>query len=250
MSSVKTWQRQALQLEVEIMSIKIGIENGTEGRTIAWVLEHPGCTSYGENSEEATKSLPAALREYNEWLIKHENESWKVPVEQELLIEDIWDVYQIDERFELVSAGNEVNAWFRHDWKPLAEVDIERGLTLLSWSRKDLLDSVNDLEQESLDEKQPGERWSISGILNHVGGAEWWYLDRLGLAFSREDVPSEPGERLEKVRSHLVDLLPDLVNSDQVIGVDGEFWSPRKMLRRAIWHERDHTIHINKLLSR
>ena len=29
--------------------------------------------------------------------------------------------------------------------------------------------------------------------------------------------------------------------------VEGEFWSPRKLLRRAVWHERDHTVHIRKL---
>jgi hypothetical protein len=32
------------------------------------------------------------------------------------------------------------------------------------------------------------------------------------------------------------------------MGTDGEFWSPRKLLRRAVWHERDHTEHIRKLL--
>jgi ferritin len=32
-----------------------------------------------------------------------------------------------------------------------------------------------------------------------------------------------------------------------VVGVNGEFWSPRKVLRRALWHERDHTEHIRKL---
>lgn len=29
-------------------------------------------------------------------------------------------------------------------------------------------------------------------------------------------------------------------------GVEGEFWSPRKLLRRAVWHARDHTAHIRK----
>lgn len=32
-------------------------------------------------------------------------------------------------------------------------------------------------------------------------------------------------------------------------GENGEFWSPRKLLRRAIWHERDHTNHILQLLK-
>jgi hypothetical protein len=51
------------------------------------------------------------------------------------------------------------------------------------------------------------------------------------------------------VRAHLVKTLPDLVGSRRVLGVDGEFWSPRKMLRRALWHERDHREHIRKILQ-
>jgi hypothetical protein len=73
-------------------------------------------------------------------------------------------------------------------------------------------------------------------------------LDRLGLAFPREEVPKEPLERLEKVRRALNEILPTFQDSKQVTGMDGEFWSPRKVLRRALWHERDHTDHILKLL--
>ena len=49
--------------------------------------------------------------------------------------------------------------------------------------------------------------------------------------------------------SLLLKSLPGLEASDKVISVDEEFWSPRKVLRRALWHERDHTAHINKLLQ-
>ena len=50
------------------------------------------------------------------------------------------------------------------------------------------------------------------------------------------------------MRAHLVEVLPTLVGSRQVIGVEGEFWSPRKLLRRAVWHELDHVEHISKLV--
>jgi hypothetical protein len=83
--------------------------------------------------------------------------------------------------------------------------------------------------------------------LKHVGGAEWWYLDRLGLAFPKAEVPADPFERLQAVRSHLTQVLPGLAGSREVRGVDGELWSPRKLLRRAAWHERDHVAHIRKL---
>jgi hypothetical protein len=51
-----------------------------------------------------------------------------------------------------------------------------------------------------------------------------------------------------RVRVHLVSLLPTLVGVAQVIELDGELWSPRKLLRRTLWHEREHTVHIQRLL--
>ena len=54
--------------------------------------------------------------------------------------------------------------------------------------------------------------------------------------------------RLQKVRALLNATLPKLEGVVKAVGVDGEFWSPRKVLRRALWHERDHTEHIKKLL--
>jgi len=51
------------------------------------------------------------------------------------------------------------------------------------------------------------------------------------------------------VRASFTDLLPKLEGVKKVLGVDGEFWSPRKVLRRALWHERDHVEHIKKLIA-
>jgi hypothetical protein len=47
------------------MKFRVGIENNNEGiRTIAWLLEHPGCFAYGSNQLEAIDNLPAAIDEY------------------------------------------------------------------------------------------------------------------------------------------------------------------------------------------
>ncbi len=231
------------------MSLKIGIENGSEGRTIVWVLDHLGCFSYGDHSQAALNALPTALIAYNEWLVQHGQGSRLIPLDLDLHIDGTWEVYQIDENYALASQGYEVNAWFQDDWKPLSEEEVAIGIELLSMSRIDLLSTVDNLDQNSLSVKLPGEKWSIAGILKHVGSADWWYLDRLGLAFPRDEMPSEPGERLEKVRAHMLGILPSQADSKLVVGVDGEFWSPRKLLRRAVWHERDHTFHIKKLLQ-
>ena len=230
---------------------QIGLENGTEGRSQAWVLGHPGCFSYGKDGQAALQAVPRAIQDYRSWIASHTSESWFAGEDVEgnaYQLDETWECYSINSDFELVNDGYEVNAWFRHDWKPLTVEDIQRGLLLLSWGRELLSGMVHDLSPETLERTYPGERWSIAGILKHIGGAEWWYQDRLGLAFERQDVPDDPFARLEKVRKHLVEVLPGLAGSTQVVGSSGEIWSPRKLLRRAVWHEYDHIAHIRKLL--
>lgn len=221
------------------MPLRIGIENGNEGRTMAWALDHPGCISYGGNALTALGALPAAIQEFNSWLISHGLEEHIIQGVQSVDIEETWEVYHINDY--------EVNAWFQDDWRPLTEAEIKTGSSLLLASRAALLSSVDILSEETRNQQFPRERWNIAGILNHVGKAEHWYLDRLGLAIPEDELPSDPDQRLNQVRAHLLSTLPTLAGSSQVVGVDGEFWSPRKLLRRAVWHERDHTSHIRKL---
>lgn len=227
---------------------KVGLENNTEGRSQVWILGHPGCFAYGVDGPHALAAVPQAIQDYRHWIASHTSDSWlpETGIEHELV--ETWDCYSINGNFELVQDGYEVNAWFRHDWLPLSEEDIRRGLQLLNWGRDELMGVVGRLDVEILNRTYPAERWSIAGILKHIGGAEWWYLDRLGLAFPRDQVPEHPFERLDKVRRQLLEVLPTLAGSKQVVGVEGEFWSPRKLLRRAVWHEYDHIAHIRKLL--
>jgi hypothetical protein len=172
-----------------------------------------------------------------------------VPVAELVQIVETWDVYHITEDYAISRDGYEVEAWFQDDWRPLNAGEIKLGIKLLTISRKDLLSSVNGLTEDQLNSKSPGERWSIAGILTHVADAEWWYLDRMGSARRLEQISQEPIKRLTSVRELLFSVLPSLVDTSQVVGADGEFWSPRKLLRRALWHERDHTFHIRRLLS-
>ena len=225
----------------------VGLENGVEGRSLAWVLGHPGCFAYGADDDAALAKVPETIRAYGEWITEHSGERRLPEGPIEFEVADLWQVYHINRAFDVVEEGYSVESWFRHDWKPLTANDVERGLKLLEWSRADLLAAVERLSDADLDTHLSGQRWSIRGVLGHVAGADWWYLDRLGRAFPRALVPQDAFERLRVVRAHVRGVLLDLVGVRQVVGVDGEFWSPRKVLRRAAWHERDHTAHIWEL---
>ena len=146
------------------MSLKIGIENGSAGRTVVWVLEHPGCFSYGDNYQEALDALPPTLQEYYEWLVRHEQEAGRIPHDQDLHIDSTWEVFHIDENFAVTSEGSEVNAWFQDDWIPLAEKEIVLGIELPNMSRADLLSTVEGLGEETMNLNLPCERWSIAGF--------------------------------------------------------------------------------------
>ena len=235
------------------MKFQVGIENNNEGRSIAWALEHPGCFAYGIKGEAAASNLEGALDKYAGWILRHDSNTWLnfARGDVEIVINGTWDVYFINDNLDKTSEadGYSVESFFPYDWKPLTRIEIKHALDMLEWSRNDLLKSVQGLGQAKLDQTYSGERWSINGILGHIGGAEWWYMDCLGLAFPRADMPEEPLAKLEKVRRHFNAALPKLDEVKKVVGVDGEFWSPRKVLRRALWHERDHVDHIRKLIA-
>lgn len=233
------------------MIFRVGVENNNEGRSIVWFFDHPGCFNYGENLSEALANAKDAITRYSRWIDKnYAGGNWIDLHDLEIIHAETWDCYLIDENYQVVQDdGYEVDAWFQTDWKPLTKIEVERGLLLLSWTRKDLLETILDLDRETMSMKFEGQRWDISGIVKHIARAEQWYLDRIGVQIPRNDSQNELMTYLSATREVLVKNLPFLTGKKLVVGVDGEFWSPRKLLRRALWHERDHTYHIQSLID-
>lgn len=234
------------------MQIKIGLENGYEGRSLAWALDYPGCFAYGSDGPSAVVNMATAFLLYKSWIDQHTPESWLADVQDvHVRLVETWEVYEIDADYEIVPQGDiSINAWFRYDWKPLKRLEVKRGLQVLAFSRADLLKKYQNLPADVLDRTYPGERWSIRGILRHIATAEFWYLDRLGLAgMNRRDLPEDVFACLDVVRKRTLEVLDAAEGSTQVVGIAGEFWSPRKVLRRTAWHELDHNEHIQKLLD-
>lgn len=219
-----------------------------EGRWVAHVPALWGCFASADECEAAQALAPQAIRDYLSWRQAHGDESVPlVPSEPPLQI-------AVDEIIRewlhpTDPDGYVVNAFFAADVAPLAAEDISQAQRLLEWSRADLLEAANGLTPDVLKQPVEGE-WSIGGILNHTSRAEWWYLTRLGLAPPADHEPGTWRERLDMARARLMDVLPQLLGVARVEVHVGEVWSPRKMLRRALWHERDHTHHILQFRAR
>ena len=233
------------------MIIRIGLENNYEGRSTAWALDIPGCFAYGSEGSEALIRTPQAVIAFKSWIEGYMADSWLADLgDFDIRLVETVDHLFLNDQYEPAKEGMDIGSWFHHDWLPLNEIDIQCGLNVLAWAHNDLIELTAPLSAAQLDHSYSNERWNIRGILRHVANAEWWYLDRLARAgCKREKLPENVYERLEATRKQMAKTLPALCAVEDVRGLEGEFWSPRKILRRAAWHALDHCQHIHKLIT-
>lgn len=228
------------------MRINIALEGKYEGKYITWALDYPGCFGYGISEEEAIINFPKDFLAYQNWInFKAGADSWlKNLTDFDIHLRETFKNFENSEKKVVCS-------WFQNDELPLNQLEIDQAIKILNWSRKDLMDLWQLIPVTVMNQEIKGERWTIYEIFHHVANAEWWYLDRLGLADCKKDVlPIDPLERLAQVRENFISALPGLEKKYIVHEVEGEIWSPRKIIRRACWHEKDHLVHIQRIINR
>jgi len=209
-----------------------------ESRWIAHVPDLPGCFAAHDNRDAAIAAAPKAVEAYIAWCAAS---GIRISgVSPPMVVSEVVRAWQYEPEYE-------VNAFFASDRPPVAVDELPEYQRLLEISRRDLLQAVEGLDAESMQRPIPGERWPLEGIVHHVARSELWYLDRLGLAFSRDDLSPEPLDAIRQVRQRHLAMLTALSGQTGVVVLGGEVWSARKVLRRTLWHERDHTQHILQL---
>ncbi|HLB46057.1 MAG TPA: type II toxin-antitoxin system HicB family antitoxin [Anaerolineales bacterium] len=227
------------------MLYHLDVEDMEPGHWIAYVRELPGCFSSTRAQAEAISNAPSRIAAHFEWLASHGRPAPQSAESIETQVAEVFRSFASKEDPEYI-----VNALFEDDRYPLTKADVEEGLWLLDRSQRDLMDVVSGLSPDQLTRSISGEvNGSIAGVLLHVGIAEWWYFDRLAMSSERETLSADPFTRLEQVRSNTRAQLPKLVGDMRIVTLVGEQWSARKISRRAVWHERDHTQQINAYRS-
>ncbi len=223
------------------MRYHLGVEDMEPDHWVAYVFDLPGCFSRARTLDGALSEVPERIRAHLQWLVAHgaRTELVSEPIEVELAETC---------RSVVLDDGYIVNAFFADDRRPLTPYDADGGLWLLENFRRDLLELIIGLRDEELRGPRRGAQ-SIEEILMHVAWAEWWYVDRLGNAFAREEMPLDPIVALRQVREQLASALPQWVGDVRDISRVSEHWSARKVLRRALWHERDHTEQVRSMLG-
>lgn len=227
------------------MQIRIGMESGVEGRSLAWGLDYPGCFSYGADDTEALLTFPQALLRYAAWLNLNAGEDLLEFHDLDFRMAEAFSVYTITDQH----GEYDVNAFFEDDARALDASEIERTAAIFTWQRAELLAGVETLPAEQLTACHPGENRTIVGIVEHIARVERWYLEMLNLEMDAFTQGDSPVALLEITGEKVLDYLPGLAGCDLVTTHRGERWSPRKFVRRLLWHQRDHIDHIRKIVG-
>lgn len=230
------------------------VETDEAGRVMAHVPSLPGCIVRGDVLDRVSESVPAVIREYTAWLEGH---GVAVPPENEPV------EVETTECVEGVGPFNpgDVAALFPPDEASLTPEGVQRYLHLMAFSRADLLVLVSDLPDALLDWQADADSLSLRRLLRHVGNAEEWYVSRI---VNPDTLPQEwkhDGdmpilEFLEMERRTAVERLRELTEAERTEVVrcarwtehPEEPWTARKVLRRFLEHEREHTAQARQIL--
>jgi predicted RNase H-like HicB family nuclease len=226
--------------------LRAGIEEMEPNSWVLTVFDLLGCYSTGRTEVEAIAGARQRVRQYFEWLGKKDGNS--APFEESVQVTTV-------ERFERhpwpKDPSRYIHAYFEDDARPLRAWDLDIALRLLDWSRQDFLQLVGSLLPDFLDRPENETRWkTVDGLLGHIWESENAILGAMGTAVDLMTMPSDGVGRLQAVRARLREALPEWTDGEMEREVVGEKWSPRKALRRALWHERDHTLQLEKLITR
>jgi hypothetical protein len=228
----------------DTMIYRLGVDDIAPNHWIAWALDLPACYSSAKNSAEAMANAPRRIGEYFSWIRMRDPLLPNPPETVEVKV-----VETIPSRASRADPGYIVNAFFEDDRRPLSYWDIAIARRLLEWTHQDLLKVIAPLDDPQEWKTIPGERRGvIAEIIRHVAGAENWYFGQMGLKLEAS-LPDNPVRMLERVRKNTNERLWDLMADVRITEDRDELWSSRKVVRRALWHERDHTQHIRQLLG-
>jgi predicted RNase H-like HicB family nuclease/uncharacterized damage-inducible protein DinB len=194
---------------------------------VAHVPALPGASARGKTVEEAKEHIRVAIEEYLS-LLRDVGEP--VPKASE------------DVRLEF----EEVNTTtFLTDYDAIHPNEMETLFRWMAVSRQELMDLVKNLPEDAFEWKHDDDTPRIRDILCHMAEADLWYTDRL------KQWPEAPLFRLAATRGVALERLRALSDKDRARATihEGEEWTPRKVVRRMLEHEREHITQLRKLIE-
>lgn len=227
------------------MRYRIAVEDIQPGQWVAWALDLPACYISAKTADEAVAGVPRGIVEYFSWIHRRDP---LLPIPPETVHAEVVETFHSHP--STTDPKHIVNAFFEDDRRPLSYWDVAVVRRLLDWTRQDLLTVTASLDDPLQKKSVPADRRGmILEIIRHVASAENWYFRQMGLSLEPAALTNDPLNMIDLVRKNTNERLGSLLEDVRITQDRDELWSSRKVLRRTLWHERDHTQHIQQLLA-
>jgi predicted RNase H-like HicB family nuclease/uncharacterized damage-inducible protein DinB len=194
---------------------------------VAHVPALPGASARGKTVEEVKDKIRSAIQEYLGLL---HDVGEPVPT----LSEDI------HLEFEEVDSTT-----FLTDYDALHPHEMQTLFRWLAVSRQELMDLIKSLPEDALGWQPDDGTPSIRDMVCHMAEADLWYTDRL------KQWPEAPLFRLAATRGVALERLRALGERElgKVTVHESEEWTPRKVMRRMLEHEREHIAQLRERIE-
>ena len=214
-------------ISADSITISVGLEEGRDGAVLVHALAPAGCVAGGASRDEALAAFEVELMEWLDEMVGLGRLRPEPDAELEIAVDE-WI------RTDTEVAGGESVVCFDADLRPLGSAEIEEELHRLGDLRSLLLDRVRRLREPDLD-RETGGGWTLRQALDELARAQWWTLSRLGSS-PLADVPGRTLARLDTAMALVVQQFTRDVpqDPDRRVELDGEEWTPRKVLRRLL----------------
>jgi predicted RNase H-like HicB family nuclease len=208
----------------------VGLEQGEDGSTLVHALTLPGCVSGGASRDEALAAFPIVL---SQWLSTLGTLGEPVPPRDTELDITVDEWHESD----AAVADGESSILLDRDRLPLDESEMLKLLHRLGDLRGLLLSRVRRLPDTALDVAWRGE-WTARLALEELARSHWFTLSRLGSS-SMAEVPDRTLARLDTSMALVIHRFTGLAPEARstITEIEGELWTPRKVLRRILWLE-------------
>jgi predicted RNase H-like HicB family nuclease/uncharacterized damage-inducible protein DinB len=187
----------------------------------------PGAAARGKTVEEAKQNIRTAIQAYLSLLHDVGEPVPKLTADIHL------EFQEVD------------TTTFLTDYDTLHSNEMETLFRWMAISRQELMDLVKSLPEDAWNWKPGDDTPSIRDILCHMAESDLWYTDRL------KQWPEAPLFRLAATRGVALERLRALGEAElgRVTIHEGDEWTPRKVMRRMLEHEREHIAQLRQLVE-
>lgn len=222
------------------------LEVEQSGRWVARILDLTGCLASSASEAEALAALTAAIPGYFAWLKRHDDYTPDV--------RGPWQVVPRETFRTSMIGDHEVHAFFAPDDQPDDDEDLDWSLSLLTWAMEDLDALLRGRPQDALAHRPAAGGWSVYEIVTHLLRAQLWLVTRMDdppMPPPLELGPADPVAQVLSVTSACVARLRGASAEQRTTLhlLQGEQWSLRKIVRRAVEQSLERTAQVRALLG-